>query len=155
MPQKFVLIAVVMVVPLIWVVIAYIGVQNNGVAFASKEQIGLQYLRPTTRLLSDIVAARTVSMQAAKHTTGPAAVIAATDAVNAAIGAVNAADPQAQQLGLSDQWANVRSRVRAVISTPARSTEGALASYTGAAAAIENLVGRRRRPSLTPGTTPT
>src|SRR5689334_20555672 len=92
---KIVLIPLLVLVPLAWVLTAYIGVQQSQVAFSAKERDGVAYLRPLAGL-----ALRTA---AARHTVvlgGPAPSLA--DAVSA----VDAVDRRyGGELETSQTWA--------------------------------------------------
>src|SRR5689334_23411077 len=55
---KIVLIPALLLLPLAWVLVAYVGVQNAQVAFSAKERDGVAYLLPLARLATATVAAR-------------------------------------------------------------------------------------------------
>src|SRR5690242_16849477 len=74
--QKFLLIGLVLVAPLGYVVLSYLGVQSRDTSFAVKERVGVVYLRPATQLLDRLVDARALAVQVAAHKADPAALVA-------------------------------------------------------------------------------
>ena len=69
--QKFLLIGLVLIAPLVYVVVSYLGVQSRDTSFAVKEQVGVVYLRPATQLLDRVVDARAVAVRVAAHKSDP------------------------------------------------------------------------------------
>ena len=138
--RKFALIGLVMLVPLIWVVRAYVDVQSNGTSFAQQEQVGLGYLRPTTTLLFDLIRARSVAVETASHELRASALPAAKARVRSAIAQVNAARSAGSTLRLTSQWAATRRTVeRLLAAAPTRPT-ATLDAYNTAATSVENLI---------------
>src|SRR5690349_14984220 len=86
--QKFLLIGLVLVAPLGYVVVSYLGVQSRDTSFALKERVGIVYMRPTTELLAQLVAARALAVQAAAHKADPSGLAAARANLDRAIGGV-------------------------------------------------------------------
>jgi methyl-accepting chemotaxis protein len=138
--QKFLLIGVVMVVPLAWVVKSYIGVQNQGTAFADSESVGVTYLRPTTDVLFQVVGLRALAVRVAAHEAGAPALGAARHRVNAAIAAVDAQHAAGQTLRLTGRWNTVKRQIQAVITAPITTPAGTMASYGRLTAGIEALI---------------
>ena len=83
--KKFLLIGLVMVVPLVWVVKSYLGVQSQGSSFAAKEQVGVVYLRPATNLLAQVVRLRTLAVQTAAGQADSSQLAGARSQIEAAI----------------------------------------------------------------------
>src|SRR5579859_2245957 len=53
-PQKFALVGLVLLLPLLLVMVDYLGATNTVISFASKEQLGLTYNAPLVQLLVDL-----------------------------------------------------------------------------------------------------
>jgi methyl-accepting chemotaxis protein len=138
--QKFLLIALVMIVPLAWVVKSYLGVQQDGMSFASAEQAGVVYLKPTTDLLLSVVRARAVAVQVAAHDAPASALAARRTQVSAAIHAVDAAHGAAATLGLTGKWQSLRSQIQSGIAAPASTPAKTLSTYSALATGVEALI---------------
>ncbi len=118
--QKFMLIGLVLIAPLAYVVVSYLGVQSRDTSFAVKERVGVVYLRPATQLLDRLVSARALAVRVAAHKSDPAAFTAARTGVDQAIAALDAAHDAGATLGLTRQWAALKGRIQTV--TAARIT---------------------------------
>ena len=140
--QKFLLIGLVMIVPLGWVVKSYLGVQSAGTSFATAEQAGVVYLKPTTDLLLSVVRARAVAVQVAAHEAPASALAAPRAQVNAAIRAVDAAHDAAASLGLTGKWQALRAQLQAGIAAPDTTPVRTLSAYGALATGIEGLIAR-------------
>ena len=138
--RKFALIGLVMLVPLIWVVRAYVDVQNNGTSFAQQEQVGLSYLRPLTTLLFDLIRARSVAVQTASHELSGSALPAAKAQVESAISQVNAARSAGSTLALTGQWATTRRAVEQLLSAAPSAPATTFDAYNTAVTGVENLI---------------
>jgi methyl-accepting chemotaxis protein len=138
--QKFVLIGLALVLPLVWVAKSYVGVQSTSTAFATKESVGLVYLRPATQLLANVISTRTVAVQVAAHRAAAAQLDASRAQVASAIAGVDAVQGAGATLGLTHQWSalkqNLQSALSARVSTPA----AAFSRYNGLTSAIESLI---------------
>src|SRR5436305_1463634 len=53
-PQKFALIALLLMLPLGWVLNQYVGKANDDIQFTEKERVGVQYLEPLNALLKEV-----------------------------------------------------------------------------------------------------
>src|ERR687885_782148 len=83
--QKLALIGLVLLVPLAFVTRAYLGQQNDKIAFSAKERLGVTYITPVNDLLVKLVQARAAAVRAAGNGGGPAEELSAdTQAVDAA-----------------------------------------------------------------------
>jgi methyl-accepting chemotaxis protein len=152
--RKFLLIGLVMAVPLVWVVIAYVGVQNSGISFAAGEQVGVTYLKPATALLNDLVSARGAAVQVAAHDASPAVLRSRVAAVRHAIGALDAVSGAGRQLNLNAPWGRVRTEIESALKDPVGSPAQALSRYNGLTAAVEGLIaldGNNSQMILDPG----
>jgi methyl-accepting chemotaxis protein len=138
--RKFALIGLVMLVPLVWVVVAYVGVQSNGTSFAQQEQVGLTYLRPLTTLLFDLIKARSVAVQTASRELPAAALPAAKARVQAAIAQVDGARSAGSALALTEQWATTRGTVERVLAAAPARPIATFDAYNTAATGVENLI---------------
>jgi methyl-accepting chemotaxis protein len=138
--QKFLLIGLVMIIPLVWVVKSYLGVQSQGTAFAVKERVGVVYLRPATDLLSQIVSARALAVQVAAHKANASTLVGFRGQIATAITRLDAVHGAGQTLALSGQWAALRQQIQRVISAPVSTPAKALADYNGLTAGIESLI---------------
>jgi methyl-accepting chemotaxis protein len=138
--QKFLLIGLVMIVPLAWVVKSYLGVQSTGRSFATAEQAGVVYLKPTTDLLLSLVRARAVAVQVAAHERPASALAGPRAEVNGAIRAVDAAHDAAASLRLTGKWHAVRSQIGAGIAAPVTTPARTLSAYTTLTTGVESLI---------------
>lgn len=138
--QKFVLIGLVLVAPLAYVVFAYLGVQNRDTAFAAKEQVGVLYVQPATKLLSRVVSARALAVQVAAHQADPSALDGARSQVSAAIAQLDAVHGDGATLVLNGEWAVLKRQIQAVIAAPVSTPAKALADYDGLTIGIEGLI---------------
>ncbi len=137
---KFIVIGIVLVTPLVWVVTAYVGVQNTNTGFADKEQAGLVYVAPVTTLLADVVTARHVAVQVAAHQLPASALAAADGQVRSAMTAVDQTGAVGAELGLVTQWERLRAQLRAGLAVPAHSVSQALGDYDQLTAGVEALI---------------
>ncbi|MGP0048424.1 MAG: methyl-accepting chemotaxis protein [Solirubrobacteraceae bacterium] len=138
--QKFVLIGLVMVVPLAWVVKAYLGVQSQGTAFAAQERVGLVYLRPATDLLAALVNARAVAVETAAGQADRTVAARARERVQSGIAGLDAVGGAGRALAIDGQWAALRHRIDRVISTPVSSPAAAMTAYDGLTSGLEGLI---------------
>jgi methyl-accepting chemotaxis protein len=138
--QKFLLIGVVLVAPLAYVALSYLGVQSRDTSFAVKERVGVVYLRPATRLLARLVSARALAVRVAAHRSDPAAFAAARAGVEEAIAQVDAAHDAGATLGLNGQWSALKSRIQTTLAAPITTPAKSLADYNGLAGAVEALI---------------
>jgi methyl-accepting chemotaxis protein len=138
--KKFLLIGLVMVVPLVWVVKSYLGVQSQGSSFAAKEQVGVVYLRPATNLLAQVVRLRTLAVQTAAGQADSSQLAGARSQIEAAIRQVGAAQGAGQTLALNGQWSALRRQIQGVVSAPLTTAAKAFAGYSGLTTGIESLI---------------
>jgi methyl-accepting chemotaxis protein len=138
--QKFLLIGLVLIAPLIYVVVSYLGVQSRDTSFAVKERVGVVYLRPATQLLDRVVRARAVAVRVAARKTDRAAFAAARTDINQAIARLDAAHDAGATLGLTRQWAALKARIQTVAAAPITTPAKALADYDGLATGVEALI---------------
>jgi len=127
--RKFVLLAVVLLAPLVYVGNAFVGQQGSQIAFSSKERVGVAYIAPLDELLG-----RLVETRAAVATGAPADKARVTDAV----AAVDAVAQQGSTLGVGSEWTSLKSSIALlpVHGSPAR----AFSAYTAATAALQKLI---------------
>jgi methyl-accepting chemotaxis protein len=138
--QKFLLIGLVLVAPLGYVAVSYLGVQSRDTSFALKERVGVVYLRPTTELLAQLVEARALAVQAAAHKADPSGLAAARANVDQGIGGVDAAQAAGTTLGLNPQWAKLKGQIRTVLAAPLSTPAKTLAAYDGLTSGVESLI---------------
>jgi signal transduction histidine kinase/DNA-binding response OmpR family regulator len=105
-PQKFMLVGLVMLVPLVLVLIQYLGKIDEDINFAEKEAIGVEYLLPLKdffRVYQDYVAftAAQPGSAAADQRAAVEAQISAVDSVNARLGT---------ELELTAAWQSIKNR---------------------------------------------
>ncbi len=60
-PQKFALIAIVLVTPVAFVAVSYINAQDTQAGFATKERVGIQAIDPALALLATVDTARSAA----------------------------------------------------------------------------------------------
>jgi hypothetical protein len=138
--QKFLLIGLVLIAPLGYVVVSYLGVQSRDTSFAVKERVGVVYLRPATQLLTQLVGARALAVQVAAHKADPAALAGARSSVEQAVAQVDAASSAGGTLALNDQWSTLKTHIRSVLAAPPATPAKALADYDGLTTAVESLI---------------
>src|SRR5581483_850399 len=136
----FLLIGLVLVAPLGYVAVSYLGVQSRDTSFALKELVGVVYLRPTTELLAQLVEARALAVQAAAHKADPSGLAAARANVDQAIGGVDAAQAAGTTLGLNPQWAKLKGQIRTLLAAPLSTPAKTLAAYDGLTSGVESLI---------------
>jgi methyl-accepting chemotaxis protein len=107
--RKFALVALVLSLPLGYVLHAYLGQTGSQIAFSDKERVGVVEVRPAARVLVALVRARSAAVQVAAGEPGAdraldeartelAAATRATDAATRAVGGT---------LGLTDEWSTL------------------------------------------------
>lgn len=138
--QKFVLIGLVLIAPLAYVAVSYLGVQSRDTSFAVKERVGVVYLRPATQLLARVVEARSVAVQVAAHKANPGTLTGARAAVEQAMAGLDAARSAGSTLALNSQWSTLRGRIGAVIAAPVTTPARAFADYNALTTGIEGLI---------------
>ena len=138
--QKFLLIGLVLIAPLVYVVVSYLGVQSRDTSFAVKEQVGVVYLRPATQLLDRVVNARAVAVRVAAHQSDPASLAKARADVEQAVAQVDDAHDAGATLGLTSQWAALKERIRTVTAAPISTPAKALADYDALTTRVEALI---------------
>ena len=138
--QKFAVIGVVLVAPLAYVAVSYLGAQHRDTAFAVKERAGVVFLKPATELLARVVDARTLAVGLAAHGAPPAALAPARRQVDAAIAQVDAAHAAAGTLALTQQWAALRREVRDAVAAPTGTPAATLKRYDHLTNGIESLI---------------
>jgi methyl-accepting chemotaxis protein len=112
--QKILLVVLVLLLPLGFVVYAYVNIQRGQVGFSAKERDGVAYLRPLADLTQRAVAARHLAVTAAG--TGSAGVSDAIPAVDTATGEYGA------ELGTADGWATAKQQLAAAAAANTPST---------------------------------
>src|SRR5690348_4750609 len=109
-PQKFLLVGLMLVLPLILVMRAYLLKVNDDVNFAAKEQLGLQFDQPLVDFLQVIQQHEALSVAVLNgDATFKDQLTANEAAVDKAILAVDAADKEVgATLNASQQWADIK-----------------------------------------------
>jgi methyl-accepting chemotaxis protein len=122
--QKILVVVLVMLVPLVYIMTAYVGIQRGQVAFSQKERDGVAYLRPLADLTARAVRARHLAVTGQD----PAAA-----SVAAAIGPVEEATSRyGVELDTADGWAAAKLALAAAAGAP----QPAYQEYTTATAAL-------------------
>ncbi|MGX6607698.1 methyl-accepting chemotaxis protein [Micromonosporaceae bacterium Da 78-11] len=124
--QKILLITVVLLLPLVFVVYGYLGIQRAQIAFSAQERVGVAYLKPLIDLTDRTVQARRLAV--AGQDPGPAGLTAASAAVQAAD------DRYGAQLQTRELWAQAESL--AARAAAAGTPQAAFAAYNDAATAL-------------------
>ncbi len=138
--QKFLLIGLVLIAPLAYVAVSYLGVQSRDTSFAVKERVGVVYLRPATELLARLVEARALAVQTAAHKADPAAFAGARASVQQAVGGVDAAHAAGATLALGPEWNRLKGQIQTVLAAPLSTPAKALSDYDGLTTGVENLI---------------
>jgi methyl-accepting chemotaxis protein len=126
---KIIIVASVLLVPLGFVVYAYLGIQQSQVEFSAKERVGVAFARPVTELLVLTVDARH------RAVAGQAVAAGGFDAVTRRVDAVDA--EHGQTLGVSGAWASAKRSLSAALGSGVG--RPAFDKYGEAAAALEGL----------------
>jgi methyl-accepting chemotaxis protein len=122
---KIVLIPTLVLLPLAWVLTAYVGVQNGQIAFSAKERDGVAYLRPLADLTIHTATARHAVVSGGS-TLSLTDAVAAVDRVEARYGA---------DLGTGPAWSKAKNAV-----TEAQRTTTPKDAFTGYNAAEDALI---------------
>jgi methyl-accepting chemotaxis protein len=130
LPQKFLLVAVLLLTPFVVVGRSYIRAQNSQADFAIGERAGIVAVDPMTRLLGAVESLRAAS--AAGHR-------AAGVPVTAAVGRVDAALAGDDPVHVAGPWGAVKNEIQAATARRA-GTPGAAAAWTKASASLVRLI---------------
>jgi methyl-accepting chemotaxis protein len=135
--RKFLLIGLVLLAPLVFVTVSYLGQQNTQINFSAKERVGVVYVTPASELLARLVAAREAAVAAAaRH--GKAAV---ASSLSGPIGALDAADRKVgAALAVHAEWEGLRARLVALDALHTASASQTLSSYDTLVAATLKLI---------------
>src|ERR1700694_4148061 len=111
-PQKFLLVGVVLLVPLLLVMYEYISATNNVINFASKEQLGLVYNAPVVKFLKDMQRHRGLAVALLTGDTSFQTELTSNEAdIEADIKAVDAIDAQlGPTLKTTKTWNDIKTR---------------------------------------------
>jgi methyl-accepting chemotaxis protein len=104
LPQKFLIVAVLLVTPFVVVGKSYLDAQNSQANFAIGERAGIIAVDPMTRLLGAVDGARAATAQGRGRA-------AAVSGVNAAVGSVDTALANDSRIRVATPWAAVKSRI--------------------------------------------
>jgi methyl-accepting chemotaxis protein len=140
--QKFVLIAVVLLVPLAYVGYAYVKEQGTKVGFSAKERIGVVYAAPADELLARLAAGRTLAVEAA--TGDPAAeqqLSAQEQAIKAEVAVLDQVDNRVGgSLQTTAMWTRLRGQIGGVIATAPTDPGQTLDAWSGLTAGTVALI---------------
>jgi methyl-accepting chemotaxis protein len=132
LPQKFALIAIVLVTPLAFVAVSYISAQDTQAGFASKERVGIQGIDPALALLSAVDAARSA---AAHGNSVP------VSAVQAASGRLDTALTRSSgQIDLSGPWAAVKRKLDVAIGQSPSTGATPVNSWSAVSSGLVSLI---------------
>ncbi len=111
-PQKFLLVGLLLLLPLLLVMYEYIGAVNNVIDFASKEQLGLVYNAPVIKFLDDIQQHRGIASAYLSGDQSFKAQLSAKEAdIEADIAAVDTVDARlGATLNETVSWKRIKSR---------------------------------------------
>jgi len=139
LPQKFALIAVVLVTPFAFVAVSYINAQDKQAAFGTKERVGLKVIDPMLALLSAVDSAR--SAAANGKTASVSGKLASVSAVQGAAGRVDSVLASSSGvIKLSGPWADVKSKLDGAIGQSPSTGATALKSWSVASSDVVNLI---------------
>jgi methyl-accepting chemotaxis protein len=115
--KKFALIAVVMLLPLAYVGHAYLADQGAKIGFSTKERVGVTYAAPANRLLAQLVAGRTLSVEAGMANANARQQLPARiRAIRAAVAGLDRVDRQVGgSLQTTAMWDRLRGKIATVI----------------------------------------
>jgi methyl-accepting chemotaxis protein len=132
LPQKFALIAVLLVTPFVFVAIRYINAQDSQKSFAVAEQVGLKAVNPMISLLVSVDAARS----AAAH--GGSIPVATVQTAEGQVDAVVAG--AAGGLRLSSSWGPLKSSIDAAAGQTPAAGASAVRAWSAASGNLVNLI---------------
>ncbi len=109
-PQKFLLVGLLLIVPLLVVMNQYLATTGTTIAFSAKERVGLEYSAPVMRYLELLQQHRGASVSVASgDTTWQSDVVRLQQSIEAASGDVDAVDTRlGDTLKVSQQWSTLK-----------------------------------------------
>jgi signal transduction histidine kinase/DNA-binding response OmpR family regulator len=124
-PQKFVLVGLVLLLPLIIVFVQYLSTTSTTINFSSRERLGVQVLAPLADLLQHIEQHRVMTAEANTGDTVSAQNLGGLKAkIDQDIAAIDKEDAQTGViLGISDDWKKLRDRWSALKVAPITADE--------------------------------
>jgi len=132
LPQKFALIATLLVTPFAFVAVSYINAQDTQAAFATQEQVGIRAIGPTLALLSAVDTARSA---AAEGSSVP------VSAVQDAAGRLDSVLARSSaQIDVSGPWADVKGKLDGAIGRSPSTGGAAVTSWSGVSGGLVNLI---------------
>lgn len=136
--QKFALIGLVLLLPLGWVSWGFVSQQSTQLEFSAKERTGLEYVVPATALLAEVVAARSVAVEAA---TEGRPVPAPPPSLARSVAALAGVDQRlGASLGTTSSWTDLRSSLDAVSATSGTRARGLYDRYSEITSGLQALI---------------
>jgi methyl-accepting chemotaxis protein len=132
LPQKFALIAVLLVTPFVFVAKSYIGAQDSQKSFAVGERVGIRVIDPMTSLLGAVGAARGAAAGGGE---------AATASVQVAVGQVDRAlEGASPTIHVSRSWARLKARIGAASTASPKTGAAAVRGWSGVSNGLVSLI---------------
>jgi methyl-accepting chemotaxis protein len=132
LPQKFALIAILLVTPFVFVAKSYIGAQDTQKAFAVKERVGIKTIDPMISLLGAVDAARSAAARGASVPSS--GVQAASSGVDTAL--ANAGG----NFQVAGTWATLKARIGAAATQTPATGAAAANAWSAAGGDLVNLI---------------
>lgn len=134
--QKFAVVGVVLLVPLAHVMHAFLALQEAQIAFSAKERVGVRYIIPATKLLGDVVTARSAAVKAAAEGADVLCPDLATD-----IHGMDVVDARSgSALETTGKWLALKKELGTVTSTSYATASAAFDAYSAVAADVIGLI---------------
>lgn len=109
-PQKFVLIALLLVLPLGWVLNQYVGIANERIAFSAKERVGIEYLEPVSSMLQSMQMHMALSAAVRQDSSYRDELDALAVQIDEQVAAVDSVDRRiGEELGVTESWEEIKS----------------------------------------------
>jgi methyl-accepting chemotaxis protein len=140
--KKFALIAVVMLLPLAYVGHAYLADQGSKIGFSAKERVGVTYVAPANKLLTQLAAGRTLAVEAAiGNTTAQQQLPAQVQAIQAAVAGLDRVDKRVGgSLQTTAMWSRLRGKIATVIVAQPTDPTRTLTAWSGLTADTVGLI---------------
>jgi methyl-accepting chemotaxis protein len=140
--QKFVLVAIVLLIPLAYVGYAYLKEQGTKVGFSAKERVGVAYVAPANELLARLAAGRTLAVEAA---TGDQAaqqqLSTQQQAIKAEVAVLDQVDKRVGgSLQTTAMWTTLRGQIGDAIATTPTDPAKTLDAWSGLTAGTVGLI---------------
>ena len=140
--QKFVLIAIALLIPLAYVGYAYAKEQSSKIGFSSKERVGVVYAAPANELLARLAAGRTLAVEAAAgDRAAMQQLLKQEQAIKTEVAVLDQVDKRVGgTLQTTAMWTKLRGQIAGVIAATPTDPAQTLDAWSGLTAGTVGLV---------------